>query len=762
MGMGATPSGTGHADEGVPARLAVLHTSVHTAHYPDQRADVWDAAAPAWVSCHHFDESNVRRLIVGLDEGRFHGLAFASAALQSVGNRRTVQSTAFAAAMERALGHGLGILVMQEFIGVDEQLRIPGLPAAIGGEIVDARGELTAATLATTGPLLGLDGPAWDRTLDILRRAESRSTGLSPTTERSVSPDGFRASTVFSGWRPMLPGLWRTILPHPTGGRDLLALGYSESTGDHLIFSGLPLDRWGALDLLQAMIARCVRPRGLLIVRRPGIELTDDADLAAARDAHVAAGGFVRIADLDGDRGRTCEHPEQRLFGDLMVVGMPLVLGDPEETASHRSRLEHGGTVIGRVEQHDGPVVRFAGVPEHLQIAHAVELDLLARLREPRLLLTFDFLALSRLARAVTQSVIDRALVPLGLRLDSLAEILGEPISRRIGPDGSVDGFVLPTAAAAASIAILRPPGAPDHTRMIAWAAASGAPEVEAGAQFAYLAHVAGRTMPAIPADRTPPSTTADIWRDLLRIRSDGVKDVAGLSGLIAEVQEPAILATVVLDVLEAPLAPQGPTERALRSALRPAIVRLRSALRSTLADGSGTVETVALTAAAVIRHSAAADLLAGTPAVRAPERRTDGRSATLPDHLALEQRKRFEAEIRGLREQRARFLPLVRLGVIGAVLLLIAGVSGVFLAARHFLGVGADWVVPVITSPVLVVLGRLWSRRQIGDLSLFLLLRRTRDIAAELDEDAASHRGGRRRRVRVARDGEADGDGPV
>lgn len=738
-------------EEDVPARLAVLHTSVHTTHYADQSTDVWDAAAPAWVTCEHFDESSGRRLIEGLAAGRFHAVAFASAALQSVGNRELVRSRPFGTALASATARGAGLIVLQEFIGAGQRLRIPGLPPFADGELVDARAELSASALDPDEPLMGLDEAARRRAIDLLRRAESRASGLSPTT-RPHGPEGAaRPTTVFSGWRPRLPGLWTCLLAHPTDPNGLIALGHTRSRGTHVVFSALPLDRWDVRDLLRAAIGRAVRPMGLLHLHDEAHPPGADADLGSIRDAHVATGGFVRTASLP--RGRSpASHRDGTSFGHLLLEGLPLDLVERGDVRALRARLERGGSASGRLALPSGPVLTAAGIPEYLRLADALERDVSLRLARPRLLLTFGFLALARLASTLEASVTEQSLVPHGLRVDTLSTILTGPLRERMDDAGTVDGFVLPSLAAAACLVILRGSGPGEVDAIVDWAVGTDAPEVTSDAQFAYLADVAGRPVPDVEAALA--ARDLDHWWTLLRMRRGGEVDLDMLGRALAATDEVPILALLVLEALGDGRRDMGDVTR-IRSTLRPAIARLRRYLAESFAARSGTLESVCLSAAAVIRYSATGDLLAAVTAGTVGAAESDGpqRDRTL-QHELVEQGKRAEADLRqfrdaasaevaGLRAQRARLLPLVRFGLVAGALAVLGTLYGVVRFAIGFLDAGID-VLSVVIASVGSALLLAWRNRRIGSLRPELLLLRGRGrLEAELDADAAAPDGG-------------------
>jgi hypothetical protein len=760
MGDGST------GDRWTGARLAVLHTSVHTTHYSDQSPDIWDGSAPAWVRCEHFDESTFGPLIEGLAAGYFHGLALASASLQSSANRRAVTSDRFAAAFSAALRHGLGLIVLQEYIGIGQRLRFPGLAPAIDGELVDHRDRISCADIDTTR-ITGLDPAAAARTRDVLLRGASRANGLSPTEEGGDRTDAHRARTVFSGWSPRLRSSWRVLLEYPGPDGDLIALGYSESVGNRIFVSSLPLDRWGAEDLLREAISRAVRPRGLLVIETTAHELAQDGVLGGLHDSHLAAGGFVHRTTHPEESGRLASR-----FGHLLEVGRPLDISTAALVRIHRSRLEHGGSVTGRLDAADGPVIRLAGIPEHLEVARDAERHLVRRLSDPRLLLTFEFLALARLARALQQSVSDPALVPLGLRPESLAMRLERPLRERIDAEGTVDGFVLPTAAAAASLHLLaqrrddvaRPNGSEPREgvihpqRMIEWALGTGAPELTSDHQFAYLADLIGESVDLDVASAAGGAAGGGdpFWSRLLRIRREGVRDLEVLESLIEDADAPALLAYVVLDALDAldRVADDDTLRREVLSRLRRAGSALRRHLARAMSADHDTVETVALAAAATVRLIAAGDPVIGWSADGAlsqDEGRVDereGRAADESHHRLVEQQRiMFDAleraeerrarEVDGLLAQRARLLPFVRAGLIGLAVLGVGVLAGLLWVGSTVIGLSRDGLASSAVGLVAVMSAALWNRRRIGALSPFTLLRRRRSIEAELDDDA-------------------------
>lgn len=777
------------------ARFAVLHTSVHTTHYSDQSTDVWDRSAPAWVRCEHFDESTFGRLIEGLEAGDFHGLALASASLQSSTNRRAVTGDRFAVAFSAALRHGLGLIVLQEYIGAGQRLRFPGLAPAIGGELVDHRYRISCADIDTTR-ITGLDPAAAARTRDVLLRGASRASGLSPTEEGGDRTDAHRAKTVFSGWSPRLRSSWRVLLEYPGPDGDLIALGHSESVGNRIFISSLPLDRWGAEDLLREAISRAVRPRGLLVIESTAHGLAQDGVLGGLHDSHLAAGGFVHRT-TDPEEGRRLADR----FGHLLEVGRPLDISTAALVGIHRSRLEHGGSVTGRLDSADGPVVRLAGIPEHLEVARDAERHLIRRLSDPRLLLTFEFLALARLARALEQSVSDPALVPIGLRRESLAMRLERPLRERIDAEGTVDGFVLPTAAAAASVHLLaqrhddvaQPNGREPRKdvihpeRMIEWALGTGAPELTADHQFAYLADlvvesadvgVASADVGVASAAGGTAGAGDPFWSRLLRIRREGVGDLGLLESLIEEADAPALLAYVVLDALDAldREVDDDTLRREVLSRLRSAGSALRRHLARAMSADDDTVETVALAAAATVRLIAAGDPVIGWSADGARSQdqgrvhEHEDRDADESHHRLLEQQRamsdaldraeeRRAHELYGLRAQRERLLPFVRVGLIGLAVLGVGVLAGLLWVGSTIIELSRDGLTSAAVGLVAATSAALWNRRRIGALSLFTLLRRQKSIKAELDADAfgeAPSRGVDAERVRATSSADA------
>jgi hypothetical protein len=593
-------SGTPEIVASHPASVVVLHGQANAFHYPRYGPSAWEGVERLvpWADFRHLDERHIDQLLESLESGGAHTLVLASGTLQSPIARQLVQSREFGRALGGGLDHGLSIVILMQYLGRGETLRIGGLPARLGGSIVHIdSGQIPDDPLGNSSKrAYGFDGATLEQlNLDVRRHLRD-------------SRDGGR---IWAAWRPDRPDQWTVQSTVEHADAPHVILGYTEAGRVRVTYCSLPIDRWRLDGLLAQIVGRSLRTRGLLVLETLDRPVEADVELALVRRRHVNAGGFSAVLRPQDLSALDWDDPRLLAFRHVVVSGRRLDELQRLSSGVLERRLENAGSVTGRFLGPSGTtsILTMGGLPQHVRLGQQLA-DWSKVIRsDPRKLLTFEFLALARLARAIEARYGDAGAVPPTLRLPAIRRICEEPLLRRIGPDGSVDGLRIPTAAVAATISTLGISGSHGPAELLARLdGLRGDPEE--GPQLEYyraLCGLVGASDGGGVPDSAPDHPT--LWSALTSIsahrRPPAVEEFLAFT---RRGEDDLATALLVLGILEADLDSDG----ALVGQTW-VVEHLQRMVASGLRGRAATLESQLLSAAALLRLSARHDLAFGT-----------------------------------------------------------------------------------------------------------------------------------------------------
>ena len=418
------------------AKVAVVQSSSHRLRFAKaSRSRFRTNFDVPWIDLAFYGDEQLETLLDELERGEIHGLVFATECFQSPPVRRVFTSERAAAACRRAYERGMGICVFQQLS--NEPIHCSFLPAPFGMTLEPVGRTSIAASALGSDPNFRAsfrNGDDRGRSSLDLWRSETRSY---ETELRLATP---------SAWKP---ALWRK-------GNELPLLLRSRGSGPQIIVSALPLD-WdaGAASVVRSLLARIVRSRGCIYVRRPG-----DPDGTEQRQFSdlVEDGSFIyeheslNRVDLD-------EYPIFYFRDVLLSPGWDQDSLRDLDTEKIFGRIEKQGSFTAFLPGPRGePLLVEIGTPPR----YVERVKSYAEWLGPHLgtlhSLTPNIRAVAVVLATIRRVFRDKDSIPYEFAGGSVTRAVRDAIELRLGTSNNVDGKFLPTATIASALDILGEP----------------------------------------------------------------------------------------------------------------------------------------------------------------------------------------------------------------------------------------------------------------------------------------------------------------
>lgn len=690
-----------------PARITVVHGRSPSFHYPSVGPAAWRAIERRipWAEFRYLDDRDLSTIRATVSERRTHALVVASGALQTPAISELFAATDFRHELTSAVGRGLGVVVLRQYLGHQESLRLFDDDSTAAGRILHVGTPATMPRLPTIG--WGTFGLSPEERVRIDAALEHAAT-----EDRS-------ASNLWGTWVADLPDRWTVQLRASHEGQTLILLGYSEVGSGRITMSALPIDNWGIHDLLAPIVVQSVRPSGLACIEVQS-RAEDDLDLLLARNAHTASGGFcVRVPVEEIDQVDWSSR-DLTQFRHALVAGAGFEALGGLSQRDLRRRLENRGSIIARSTTVIGsPLLRIEEGPAYVLLARRIESWFLLNFSGEPQLMTFDLLAAARLGVAVAASFEDAGAIPPNLRPGFVRSLIEPLARRRLSRDADVDGLAIPTLTIAATLALLETHEDPAALRILARCEELDDPTEPA--QAGYLRALIGAPQHEAAID------TSDLWGVLTDIRLRGrVPTAEELRRVTADAEDDLAAALVVLELADADRAHDIDQEMLGRL-----VATLQQTLTFARRADSTPIESVLLSGAALIRLAAKRETTFAPRSLLSDwgrERPAQDAEQDDPELAEAGWRERLGQELESaraamLKERRERdeellaALPTVRFAVLASAslasaLLVFASVSAVLVAARS--SQEAMWgALAVVGLIVPAVLHTIWVQKQ-------------------------------------------------
>jgi hypothetical protein len=414
------------------ADVVVVLNASDRDHFAVSGPATYRAAEPEWASLSFVADDDIGdALVPRLEDGDVDLVVFASNALMGAAAQRAIAEKRFTrlwADDDDAPSRDVGVIVMHQYLPRDSRLKLGFLGGAEFSLVGQEPRRLDNADLRSDD--------AWPF-VDEIGQGERAKRFL-----RLSTGYGAKHHCIWTRFEFEHRDQWERIAWE---NRREPLIAACRAGRRVVIGCRVPIDWTGEHELIRAMIATALRPRGCLVVEAPtttGASAFSTA-LASAIDRHR----FVY--------GVRPEKPEQidptgspyRYFDELIVA--PEWRVDEIPALDQRAvlrKLEQGGAVVATFK---GPgarpvAVRLSGQPQYAARATELAAWIVARLPQ----FQGDIWAMRGLAAAIAaaeRAYVDRRLIPPALRRDFVHRHLGRELAARLA-DGNVDENVLATA----------------------------------------------------------------------------------------------------------------------------------------------------------------------------------------------------------------------------------------------------------------------------------------------------------------------------
>jgi hypothetical protein len=661
-----------------PALVAVVQSSSERDHHAETGNERFLRLDLPWVTFEFFDEHSLADFQVGLASQRYSAVVIASnalhnpAVLSQLGHRESTEE--LAAAWEA----GLGIVLLQQFAPLGAERSCMLLPPTHQVDYVGTvRRDLTPENL--------LVAPAFRSACDAIGGSDATATPVFSELEGCF---GHRPAAIWSMLRPLQGNVWTVpVALKERNGVETPLIMTSRSSRSRVLTSAIPLDWLEDTRPLAYSIARAVRPRGTMYLRPPGESIREPA-IETLLSMGSERGGHVTHVDAVDPAHEIVMNPHFKHFSHLVLSdawSWQDVGDDVGQTL--RKRLENGGSFSAMLNStgQERVLVRSQERPAYLRITEqfARWLDLhMARFDDAP---TTAVRALAVAADAVEQAVSDPDEIPGNLTKANLRQLLTPYLHSRLQGTSCVDDLVMPTAAAASTMALLDFDKS-DRQPLLEWITehlGENGPVARAQAEL-WLAEL-GPPSPCVDG-QVLPSSIAGVYSDLLATRTGGLKQAAGDRAvqLLRDPATPELRRAIVADALTA-----SATREELKR-LAPASPLLRADFASALKMPAPPLETVCLQMAALARLESVQALSVGIgdgARLSSQSPTSVDVDASVRNQALLERASRHEAETK-VRDWESRFRALdafaSRLAFL-VVLSLLLVASGAILGVWYF-----------------------------------------------------------------------------
>jgi hypothetical protein len=426
-----------------PAVVGVIQTSFERDHNSDAGIEGFERvrAKLPWLEFRYYDEHTVDEFYRRVRNMEFSAIVYAS---NSLWNPAIFESSRAAGALiVKASGHGMGIVVLQQFLPHDVVRECDFLPLA---HQVTYRG--VAAQIEAVN-------------------VDSRALHVDSQESIKLRTDQFgdRSPMLWCEIKPLYPREWRTIATVSLKDREVDVMFRSRTPRGRTIITALPLDWLSDPALLAHVVSRAVRGRGTLYLHPEGENETEDASVQVALGRAVLNGGFLARHVIPAPDEVKASRVPFRHFSHFLVSrtwtwsGLGSLLGHDT-----RSRLENGGsiTAYAREPENSGNpdgrhplLVMVGGRPAYLQVADRFASWFEVHQEKFRDAQSAPNRALAAVADAIMTAAADPDAIPQVMTIDQVRNLLQSYIAARCGNLDNVDGHVLPTAAVASTMELL-------------------------------------------------------------------------------------------------------------------------------------------------------------------------------------------------------------------------------------------------------------------------------------------------------------------
>jgi hypothetical protein len=611
----------------VPAIVGVIQTSFERDHNSDAGIEGFERIKRdlPWIEFRYYDERSTDEFYHGVAEMEFSAIVYASNSLWNPsifeGAHRSRE------AINKAVGRGMGIVVLQQFLPPGSVRDCDFLP------------------LVNQVTYRGIDGAQ-------IKSVEVSSLALKVASQDRITLPvdqfGDRSATLWSEVQPLYFREWRPIASADLGNRSVGVILRSRTPRARVIVSALPLDWLADPALLAYAIARAVRGRGTLYLHPEGEDTTRDALMQLAFGRAVLNGGHLARKAISAPTDIAVREVPYRHFGHFLISGAWTWADLGFLPGQMKFRLENEGSVTahGRavdidenLQDHQPLLITVGARPSYLQVAERFASWFEVNQEMFRDAQTAPVRALATVADAITSAVEDSDAVPQDISIERVRNLLTPYIARRCGNHDSVDGHVLPTAAIASTMELLRYD--PEEVAPLRrW--------IEKGAYASSTASLQQAKLWLPGLNLSPPAANTEIdavYQALLRVRSEG-HDSDGVDFLCGILKDPAqslSLRAIVADALTSS------RDYLTLAKVADSARTLQGDLERSLSAEHPPLEAVCLITATLIRIHAASGLSCGVPTLDRNEdaQRQAASDSALRRELELVRQQTVQADTR-------------------------------------------------------------------------------------------------------------------
>ncbi|MFF4557706.1 hypothetical protein [Streptomyces sp. NPDC001422] len=555
--------------------MGVVQSSSERDHNSDADRDSFRRLTLPWVEFQFFDEHSVGDLYRRVEDMSLSAVVYASNSLFSPAIFEA--SRAAAPCIGRAVNNGMGLVVLQQFLPPDVVRTCDFLPMP---HQIEYRGVRDCHIKRVQ---------VNERAIDVHGRA-----ALTLGTDRF----GTRSPTLWSEVKPAFRGEWRPIATvELRNTRKVDVILRSRTPRARLIVSALPLDWLADEALLGYVIARAVRSRGTLYLHPDGESVANDVSMQLAFGQAVLQGGHLSHHSIRDPRDVQVRDTPYRHFSHLLFSPRwnwsDLSALRSEGT---KSRLENEGSITahaGTFSDGHPLLVTVGGRPPYLEVADRFANWLEVNAERFRDAPTSPLRALAVAAVAIESAAADTDAVPRSMSVEEVRNYLRSYVVRRRQGRDNVDGHVLPTAAIASAMELLRFPSE-EIAPLRSWIERGDYASSTASLQQALL------WLPGLRLQR-PRAVVRSIdkvYDDLLTVREEGhtSSSLSRLCAILSDGEAPISLRAIIAENLT-----EGCDAQTLARVAGSART-LQSDLEQSLDAGHPPLEAVCLIVATLIR----------------------------------------------------------------------------------------------------------------------------------------------------------------